>query len=265
MTSESSPAPTVRTSASGAICTISLSRPDRHNAIDDELFDGLVAALIWAAESADVRVLILRGEGRSFCSGIDIAGMGRRGLGESNFDRARSTQRVTALLQDIPKPSIVALKGAVLGKGLEIALAADFRFVARGATLGFPEVHFGLGPDNGGTAMTAALAGPARTKYLLMTGARIDAERALDWGLADWLVDPDHLDEAVAELACDLAQRAPLAMAAVKDIVGGICAPSIRTGMLVERYTQLALYGSSDHAEAKQARRDGRAPRFTGK
>lgn len=252
----------VVTETADGVAVLSLNRPERHNAISQELYDQLLAAARRTVASADVRVLLLRGEGPSFSSGIDTSGLGRRDGDATHWSHGRHTQELNLLLADAPKPVVVALKGHVLGKALETALAGDMRVVARGARLGFPEVHFGLSTDNGGAPRTVALAGPSRAKYLIMTGDPIDAEQAVAWGLADWLVEPDELDTFALDLARRLAARAPLAQAVAKEMVDQVHRGAIVNGTRAEMLAQIALFSSEDHAEGKAARRDRRPPAF---
>lgn len=158
---------------------------------------------------------------------------------------------------------VVALKGYVLGKALETALAGDIRVVARGAKLGFPEVDFGLGTDNGGAHRTTALAGPARAKYLIMSGELINAEQAVAWGLAEWLVEADELDAFALQLARRLAAKAPLALAVAKEVVDQVHRAAVLNGARTEAFAQIALMSTQDYQEARTAKREGRDPSFT--
>jgi enoyl-CoA hydratase/carnithine racemase len=142
------------------VATISLNRPERHNAVDDELHDGL--AEVWTEVLADpaARVILLRGEGRSFCSGRDTAQLGQRTAGESDLAFIRRHQDTRVLQLASPKPVIAALRGHVLGGGLEMALAADIRIAAADVRMAFPEIGYGLMTDTGGSPLATMLAGP---------------------------------------------------------------------------------------------------------
>lgn len=255
----------ILTETSGGVRVVSLNRPDRHNAFDRALYDGCLAAMRQAVVDRDVRAIVLRGEGRSFSSGIDTSSLGQRGPEETHWSHGRHTQELNLLMADAPKPVIAALKGHVLGKGLETALAADMRVIARGTQLGFPEVKFGLSTDNGGAPRSVALAGPSRSKYLIMSGDLIDAEVALAWGLADWLVEPDDLDAFTLDLAGRLAARAPLALAVAKEMVDQVHRAAIVNGTRSEMIAQIALMSTEDHVEAKAASREKRTPSLRGR
>ncbi|MCU1496472.1 MAG: echA8 [Acidimicrobiales bacterium] len=247
------------------VATLSFNRPDRHNAFNAEMFDAALAAVARAASSRDVRAVVVRGEGPSFSSGIDTGAMGRRREDEGHFSYLRHSQELNLAIAACPKPVIAALRGHVLGKGLETALSADMRIVGEGARLGFPEVHFGLSTDNGGAARVTALAGPARAKYLIMSGDSIDAERAVSWGLAEWAVPAEELDVVVADLAHRLAERAPVAVSVAKELVDQFHRGAILNGTRTEMLAQIALFSTADHAEAKAARHEKRPPDFDGR
>lgn len=239
------------------VATISLNRPERHNAIDDELHDDLVSA--WDEVLADpaARVVLLRGEGRSFCSGRDTAQLGQRVQSESDlaFIRRHQQSRITQL--DSPKPVIAALRGSVLGGGLEMALAADIRVAASDLRMAFPEIRYGLMSDTGGSAFATMLAGPSRAKWMLMTGRPVDASRALAWGLVDEVVAPDEVDDTAAALAREIAAGPPEALAMIKQTVDGLWHGALHGALRAELLAQVALFGGADYQERKRARLNG--------
>lgn len=224
------------------VATMSLNRPHRHNAIDDALQDAIVAA--WSELAADdaVRVVVLRGEGPSFCSGRDTAELGRRLDGESDraFIRRHQQSRLDQI--HLGKPVIAALRGHVVGGGLEMALAADVRIAADDIRLSFPEVRYGLTVDTGGSLLATALAGPSRAKLMLMTGDPVGAAQALAWGLVDQVVDGAVLDATAAELAATIAAREPAAVQAGKRLVDGVMADALRAALDRELDEQVALF-----------------------
>jgi enoyl-CoA hydratase/carnithine racemase len=172
----------LKVAVADGVAVISLNRPERHNAIDDGLHDELAGA--WQQVLADpaARVILLRGEGRSFCSGRDTSQLGERVAGESDLAFIRRHQQSQVMRLDSPKPVIAALRGHVLGGGLELALAADIRVAAADLRMAFPEIRYGLMSDTGGSPLATMLAGPSRAKWMLMTGKPVDADRALAWG-----------------------------------------------------------------------------------
>jgi enoyl-CoA hydratase/carnithine racemase len=226
----------------GGVATISLNRPHRHNAVDDELHDELVRT--WAAVQADpeARVVVLRGNGPSFCSGRDTAQLGHRVAGESDlaFIRRHQGSRIAQL--DSPKPVIAALRGHVLGGGLEMALGADIRLAAPDLRMAFPEIRYGLMTDTGGSALATLLAGPSRAKWMLMTGRPVGADRALAWGLIDEVVPAERLDDAAAELAAQLAEHPVDALAMIKATVDGMWHGQLHAALRAELLAQVALF-----------------------
>jgi enoyl-CoA hydratase/carnithine racemase len=246
------------------VCVISLNRPEKHNAFNHEMYDALNEVTAWAADDPDVRVIVLRGEGYSFSSGKDTAVLGEHG-GAGPVAFLYRAQEVNRRLRQCRKPVIATLKGHVLGKALETALAVDMRFAAKGTKLGFPEIHFGLITDNGGVPNAVALVGPSRAKYLLMTGNVIDAEQALAWGLVDWLVEADEIDDHVSNVAAQLAGLSPIAIGLAKEIVNQVNDAAVAVGSRAEMLGQLALYATDDQGEAKAAYIADRPPVFRGR
>jgi len=222
--------------------TVSLNRPHRHNAVNDELYDAITAAFGAMSADPEVRVILLRGEGRSFCSGRDTAELGRRPGGESDLSFLRRHQATRLAQLDCPKPIVAALKGHVLGGGLEMALACDIRIAATNVQMAFPEIGYGLVTDTGGAPLTTMLAGPSRAKRMLMTGDPIDASTALQWGLVDEVVPPDDLDATATSLCVRLASRPAQLLALSKQIVDQAWGGAVRSGMGVELVSQLALF-----------------------
>ncbi|SHN39883.1 enoyl-CoA hydratase/isomerase family protein [Cryptosporangium aurantiacum] len=242
---------TVELTVEGGVGVISLNRPHRHNAVDDELHKELLR--IWAAVQADpdVRVVVLRGNGPSFCSGRDTAQLGERVAGESDLSFIRRHQRTRIDQLDSPKPVIAAVRGAVLGGGLEMALAADIRIAASDVAMGFPEIRYGLMTDTGGSGLATALAGPSRAKLMLMTGRRIDAGQALAWGLVDQVVAPAELDDVSFSLAIEIAGHSTAALTMLKATVDGVWHGQLHTALRAELLAQVALFGSEDYRARK--------------
>ena len=238
----------------GGVGVVSFNRPARHNAIDDALSDAWRAAVLDALTDDRVHCLLLCGEGPSFCSGRDVAQLGHRAEGESDVAFVARAQEVRRAVLEAPKPVVAAVQGYALGGGFETALSADMRIAAEDAQFAFPEVGFGLVADTGGTQLLTPLIGPSRAKYLLMTGARIDAAQALAWGVVDWVVPAAELREAALELARRLAAAPPTAVAFAKQLVDQAWAGSIRNGMRQEVVAQAALFASDDYRRLKEQR-----------
>ena len=244
---------------------VSLNRPDKHNAINDEMSPALHEAMEWAIESPDVRCILVRGEGKSFCSGRDTTVLGHRARDESDYAFVRRAQDGKLKQLDAPKPIVAALKGHAIGGGFELALGADMRVASTDARMRLPEVHFGILPDTGGTQFLTQLIGPSKAKYYAMTGDVIDGQQALDWGIVDWLVEPDALDAKALEIAKKIASGPPLAVAMAKQLVHQFHGETVRRGIRAELLAQTTLFKSEDYQEARSARSEKRAPKYKGK
>lgn len=227
---------------------IILRRPEVLNAMDRDVFEELARAADAVAAAEDVRVCVVSGEGRSFCSGIDVDGFASgRAMGPQAIAVAQSGFRRIAAL---PMPTVAAVRGHALGAGLQLALACDLRVVAADAVLGLLEANFGLVPDLGGTQQLPLLVGPARAKSMIWLAERIDGEEAGHRGLAELVVDERRLDTAVSDLAALLAATPPTAARAVKRLVGVAGQVSIDEGMDREAAAQMKQFASGDFAEA---------------
>lgn len=154
---------------------------------------------------------------------------------------------------EAPKPVIAAVQGYALGGGFEIALSADIRVAATDAVFALPEIRYGLLPDTGGTQLLTHLVGPARAKYLVLSGNRIDARTALDWGIVDFVVEPGELQSFAHDLAARIAAHDPLPLSLGKQLVDQAHATSFRTGLRQELVAQTALFSSPDYRARKAA------------
>jgi enoyl-CoA hydratase/carnithine racemase len=238
--------PLVRYEVDDGVAIVSLNRPQRHNAVNDEMGAEWHAAILRAIHDASVGCILLRGEGPSFCSGRDTADLGRRASGENDFWFVRHHQDVRLALLDAPKGVVAAIHGWVLGGGLETALAADLRVAATDTRMGFPEIGFGLVADTGGTQLASVLAEPSRAKWLLMSGEPIDASQALAWGLVDWVVPREELDERALAICRRIATAPRTAVAIIKQLVDQFWLPVIRNGIRQELLAQTTLFAVVD-------------------
>ncbi|WP_319453116.1 MULTISPECIES: enoyl-CoA hydratase/isomerase family protein [unclassified Mycobacterium] len=251
--------PDLNTETVNGVGVVSFNRPHRHNAITDALFEKFCTALRNCLGDPSVACVLIRGEGRSFCSGRDTAELGQRTVGEDDFAFVMKHQRIRLEILDSTKPVVAAVQGAALGGGFEIALSADIRIIAEDALFGLPEVGLGLVPDTGGTQMLPALVGPARAKYLVLSGARIDARTAYAWGLAEEIVPTEALYDRAMALCRHLAAQPRLAISMAKLLVNQSTAGDIRNGIGQELLAQTALFSSQEYLAAKEApRRRGR-------
>ena len=261
-------APRVVTTREAGIVEVRLARPDKHNGLDVAMFEGLVAAGEALLDDRSVRVVVLHGEGASFCAGLDFRAFMSGGpevrekLLARDPDRspANLAQRVAWIWAELPVPVIAAVHGTCIGGGLQIALAADLRIVHPEAKLAVKEIHWGLIPDMSITRTLARLVRLDVAKELTFTGREFDGREALALGLATRLAD-DPLTEARA-LAQEIAAQSPEAIRAAKTLWNQAPQLDDATALALETELQLPLLGSHNQLEAVQARFMKRAPKF---
>ena len=171
--------------ADASIATITFSRPDKRNAMSDDMRTEFIAALEHVANDKSIRGLVLTGRGKGFCAGGDISGMERRmkaPAGEVGFNGWSRQQRVhhtQSLLHTMPKPTIAAVHGAASGLGADTALACDFIIASDGASFSWSYIRRGIVPDGGGMYFLPRRVGLARAKELIFSGRKVDIEEAL--------------------------------------------------------------------------------------
>ncbi|MEA2452925.1 MAG: hypothetical protein QOG04_1635 [Actinomycetota bacterium] len=241
---------------------LALKRPDVLNAMDWDLFDALAAGADEIAAADDIRVVVVSGEGRSFCSGIDTSTFGDlTGTPDQRIARAQAGFRKIAAL---PMPTIAKVQGHALGAGLQLALACDVRVVAEDASLGLLEGKYGIIPDLGGTQRLPSLVGKGQAKKMIWLAERIDGITAGRIGLAEVVVPAMDLDAAVDSLATEILKAPPLAARKAKALVDLAGTVPLEAGMDEEARAQESLLASSDFQEAIGAFIEGRAPSYKG-
>jgi len=250
----------VRLEVDDGVAVVHLDRPPA-NAIDLEMGLALQEAFGEIAGRDDAGAIVLWGGPRLFAAGADIKAMAEWSAEEV----APSVEALGAacdLLERIDKPSIAAVSGYALGGGLELALAADLRYLGPAARLGQPEILIGVIPGAGGTQRLARLVGPGRTRDLVYSGRQVEAEEALAIGLAERLVPADRvLLEAVAD-ARGFAHGPRLALAAAKAAIRAATELPGAEGYALERKRFLSLFGSPDQREGMRAFLDKRPANF---
>lgn len=259
----------ITTQSKGATVEIVLNRADKRNALTWPMLLELEAALDSAERTPGVRAVIVRGEGRGFSAGIDLAAFANLadifGVNWRNNMLAvtGAFQRILTRFERSPLPTIALVQGYALGLGLELALACDFRLAATGARLSLPEARLGIIPDVGGTTRLTRLVGPARAKELILTGKMIEAEQAAQWGLVTAVVPPDELRAKGEALIAELAQCAPLAVTFGKRVIDGVA--DIDRGLQLEAWAQSQLIQTEDFTTGVQAAMAKTAPAWQGK
>ncbi|MCC3766789.1 enoyl-CoA hydratase/isomerase family protein [Streptomyces sp. UNOC14_S4] len=241
--------PALHLTIADGTATVRITNPAKRNAMTDAMWRALPGLLERCAADPAVRVLVLTGEGDTFCAGADISGLTDGGSGSR--DLAVAAEEALAAF---PKPTLAAIRGFCVGGGCQLAAACDLRFAAEGASFGVTPARLGIVYAASSTRRLAELVGPATAKHLLFSAELIDTERALRTGLVDEVWPGDALDKRVAEYARVLASRSQLTQVAAKEFVAGH----------VDRVAHWAEHSSrSDEAvEGVAAFLERRQPRF---
>jgi enoyl-CoA hydratase/carnithine racemase len=250
----------------GAVRTLALNRPEKRNALNGELIQALGEAVEAAAADDSVRVVVLRGEGPMFSSGMDLGDL--RALSERPESLRRYRRPILQwwnLMEEMPKPSVCQIHGAALGGAFELALACDFRTMAEDAVAGIMEVRVGLLPDVGGCSRLPAVVGLGNAKELIMTGKVIDGREAHRIGFANRIAPGDGLDACTGGLVDELLACAPRALGLAKRVMDAAAKPALAATLEQEVQAQEALAASEDFAEGARAFFEKRDPEFAGR
>jgi len=249
----------------GGVRHLVLGRAEKRNALNGELVEALAAAVEEAAADDGVRVVVLRGAGPMFSSGMDLNDL--RELSEKPGSLRRYRRPLLAawnLLEEMPKPTICQIHGACLGGAFELALACDFRTMAEDAVAGIMEVRVGLVPDVGGCSRLPAVVGLGNAKELVMTGKVIEAREAHRIGFANRIAPADRLDATTDALAEELLACAPRAVGLAKRIMDSAAKPALALTLEQEAAAQETLAATADFAEGTRAFFEKRDPEFAG-
>ena len=249
------------------IGTITLNRPERLNAFNAEMIELWVEALRDARQNDEVKVVVLTGAGRAFCSGGDVGGMAYRGEASALEQKGWLTQihQVPLALEDLDKPVIAAMNGPAVGAGLDMALMCDLRYAAEGARFSEGYVKVGLIPGDGGTYFLPRLVGLARALELLWTGDFVDAREAERIGLVNKVVPAEELLPTVYELAGRLAAGPSVAIRMMKRMVYQQLRLDLRTSLDMLSSNMGLIRQTEDHKEGVRAFAEKRPPRFVGR
>jgi len=242
-----------------AVATITLDVPGKLNRVSMLARDQLRGVFEELDRDERVRFVVLASAGESFTAGGDIAGF----LEKPAWEVSRLADNVAAP-ERCTKPVLAALRGYVLGVGLELALACDFRLAADDVQLGFPEVTIGMIPGSGGTQRLARLVGLGRAKDVIMRGRRIGAEEALTLGLVTEVVPAAELDAAVGRLIDELSLHSPLALAMAKRVLNHAYSGPLPLGLELEGLAYGLLQQTHDFREGVEAFGEKRKPEFRG-
>ena len=263
----------VSISISDGVADVRLVRADKMNALDTAMFDALVSATERLSRERGVRAVVLSGEGRAFCAGLDmgrfaamkeeggngVAGGEKRDLAARTHGLANYPQQAVWGWRQLPVPVIAAIQGVAFGGGFQLALGADMRFLTPDARMSIMEIKWGLVPDMAGTPILASLVRDDILRELTYTGRIFSAQEAMSYGLATRICD-DPL-AAAFEVAREIAGKSPDAIRAAKRMLNNL---SVDPGpaLLAESVEQQKLLGSPNQTEAVRANMEKRAPRF---
>jgi 2-oxoglutaroyl-CoA hydrolase len=249
----------VERDAGRALATITLDVPGKLNRVSMHARDQLRLVFEELDRDEATRFVVLGGAGGAFTAGGDIAGF----LEKSPWDVSRLADNVAAP-ERCTKPVIAKLQGYVLGVGLELALACDFRLAADDVQLGFPEVTIGMIPGSGGTQRLARLVGLGRAKDIIMRGRQVSADEALALGLVSEVVPGEELDAAANGLVDELSRHSPLALGMAKRVLNHAYSGPLPVGLELEGLAYGLLQQTHDFREGVEAFGEKRKPEFRG-
>jgi 2-(1,2-epoxy-1,2-dihydrophenyl)acetyl-CoA isomerase len=255
---------------------ISFNRPERRNALTNEVYEGFDRALPAMATDPDVRVVMLTGAGGAFCAGGDVKEFAEaHASGRPRPGRAEGIEGATAQLRDFqrqvslaihrfPKPVVAALPGAAAGAGLSIALAADIRLAAERAILVPAFVTIGASGDFGGSWFLTQLVGTAKARELYFTSPRLSAAEALELGMVNHVLSDDGFEKAALDWCRQLAGQAPIAIRLMKENFNRALTCDLATALDAEAQNMVRSMSTADHREASAAFVEKRSPVFRG-
>jgi 2-(1,2-epoxy-1,2-dihydrophenyl)acetyl-CoA isomerase len=258
---------------SDGVATITLNRPERMNAFTSTMIDEWYAALLDAHGDRDVRVVIVTGSGRGFCSGADVRGGGPIGnlmdrdrtlVENRNFLRD-SVQRIPRLVSLLEKPYIAAVNGAAVGAGMDMASMCDIRFASDSARFGMTYIRMGIIPGDGGAYYLPRIVGMARALDLIWSGRIFDASEALDLGYVSEVVAADKLMEHTRDYAIKLASGPAVAIQQSKRLAYRSQDVSADAALDLAQQAMFVAQSTEDAKEGPKAFAEKRDPQFKGR
>lgn len=246
------------------VVTLTLNRPDKLNALNQELLGNLTRAVAGLAQNPPRAVLLTGAGTKAFSAGVDIDEMSGMTTAQAK-ERADLGHALCAAIEMLACPVIAAVGGFALGGGCELALACDFIYASDRAKLGQPEVNLGVIPGFGGTQRLARRVGIGRARELIYTGAIIDAQKALAMGLVNEVVPHDDLSSRARTLADQIAEKAPLAVAQAKRVLLRGVPGDLALANELEAQAFAALFGTEDQKEGMKAFVEKRKAEFRGR
>jgi enoyl-CoA hydratase/carnithine racemase len=255
----------VLTEDRGPVRHVVMNRPEKRNALNDELIAGLAEALHGAAHDPSVLCVVLRGEGAMFSSGMDFNGLGALAAEPGRLREFRSAVLAAwNLCEEMTKPTIAQIHGACIGGAMELALACDLRTMAADAVIGLVETRVGLIPDVGGSSRLPSVVGLGRAKEMIMASKIIDGTEAERIGLVNRVAPAEELDAATEKLVDELLACAPVAVGLAKRVLDASAKPAFVATLEQEVTIQQLCASSADFTEGTRALAEKRQPEFSG-
>ena len=254
----------VQITREGAMAFVIIDRPKKLNALNRATIGELHQAFKSLDSDPDVRLIILRGSGpKAFVAGADIAEFADFDEAEGKALSARGQRDLFDLVENLRTPVIAAINGFALGGGLELAMACHVRVASDNAKMGLPEVSLGVIPGYGGTQRLPILVGRGKAMEMILTGAMIGAEQALEYGLVNHVVAQEGLDDFCRELGARIVKNSPVAISyAIKAVNAGFS--SMNPGFKAEIEAFGRCFGTEDFREGTTAFLEKRTPEFPG-
>lgn len=252
------------------IATITFNRPDRMNTITSEMLAALSVYLLDADADEQVRVILITGEGRAWCAGLDVGaavsgtGIGSEGKGSSGNGEFNLRDAPPVVLHKIDTPTIAALNGGAAGYGLDLALGCDIRIAAETAKLSAAYTARGLVPESGGTWLLPRILGWSKAAELLFTARTLKADEALELGLVSQVVPNDDLEATAMSVANEIAANAPLATRAAKRLMRHAMTEGLEDHVQRQYLALLQLFGTKDFREGLNSYLEKRPANFVG-
>lgn len=252
----------VRWSTEGHVGVVEINRPDKFNCLSTPVLDGIQAALDSFTRDAGVRALLVRGSGRHFCTGADLAEVLERLEGDTFDDFVARGHAVLRNLECAEMPVVVAVHGLALAGGLELVLAGDVVFAAASAKFGDQHARYGLVPGWGGTQRLPRIVGARRALDLMFSARWIEASEAREWGLVNYVVGDDALHAEALAYCETLTHRSRPGIACMKRLVYDGLEATLADGLALESGSVVGAMRSADAAEGLAAFREQREPNF---